>query len=398
MTRLGRGLFALGGAVLLAACSSDAGIVDIQAMELDAPEWNLGKTDFGAVSTAVDLGDQLIVFSNKGMFVLSGGVVSANDTTVMKWNGASASVPAADGNGTWAVAVDGDGKLQRVYAASKLDGVSDRYGLVGLKVRGLAKATSPDAPGAIAFALEGKAAFTDGREVNRYDVDLKQVSATAWRFAGVATDGSVVVVKLDPKTPTHDGAASKITIDGVISTAFDGDKLVIETARVLYRERADGTFDVVFEGSDDLHGLVATSDGVWFGVGPRLCLYDGELHCADASLDPAGSLIGSARGVWVLEGGKLRALERKATGAEALWRSQVRPVFARVCASCHARGGTSGIDLSTYKSWASRVGPIEDRVLVKKNMPTNQTLSGEDYGTIRSWVNCQRDATKCPTP
>lgn len=401
--RIRLGALSLALAVAAApACYIDTGssIVAVQPMELDTAEWNLGKADFGIISSAVDLDDQLIVFSNKGMFVLSGGVISAQDNTVTAWvPGAAAAVPASDGNGTWAVAVDGTGTLQRVYAASKLDAVSDRYGLKGAKVLGLARASSPDAPGAIAFALDGvNVAFTDGKDVQRYDVVLSQVSAAPWRIGGVAPDGSVVTVKLDPAKPTHDGTAFKIVLDDVLATAFDGDRLVIEAKRALYRERIDGTFDVVMDAGDDLHGLAATPNGIWFGVGARLCLYDGELHCADASLDPVATLVGSGRGVYAIEQGKMRALERKAGGAEGFWRAQVRPVFARVCSSCHARGGSSGIDLSSYKAWASHLAPVEDRVLVKKNMPTNQTLSGTDYQTVRTWVDCQKDASKCPPP
>ncbi len=377
--------------------------VTIEPMELVTADWNLSKSDMGTIHTAVDLDDQLVVFSDKGMFVLSGGVVSAADNTVTSWS-TSTAIPAADGNGTWAVGVvqdpkhadPNDGKVYRVYAASKLDAISDRYGLLGTKVLGVARASSPEAPGAVAFALDGgSVAYTDGVDVNRYDVPMVQIVASGWRVAGIAPDGAVATIDLNPKVKTHDGKAAKITIDGVRSTAFDGDRLVILTENALYRERADRTWDLIFSG-DSLHGLVATPNGVWFGSGSSLCLYDGALQCASANLDPSAVLIGSARGVYAIEQGKMRALERKASGAEALWRSAVRPVFARVCSSCHARGGSSGIDLSAYKSWAGLVGPIEERVLVKKNMPTNQTLAGTDYQIIQDWVSCQKDVTKCP--
>lgn len=376
--------------------------VTIQPMELVSADWNLTNADVGKITTAVDLDDQLVVFSDKGMFVVSGGVVSAADNTVTAW-GSAAAIPAADGNGNWAVGVvrdpthadPNDGKVYRVYAASKLDAVSDRYGLLGSKVLGVARASSPEAPGAVAFALDGGVAYTDGVDVHRYDLSLVQITASGWRVAGVAADGSVGTLDLDPKVKTHDGKAAKITIDGVRVTAFDGDRLAILSDNALYRERADRTWDLIFSG-DALHGLVATPNGLWFGSGTSLCLYDGTtLQCAPANLQPDAVLVGSARGVYAIEGGKMRALERKASGAEALWRASVRPVFARVCSSCHGRGGSSGIDLSSYASWAGRVAQIDDRVVKKKNMPTNQTLSGTDYQIVVDWVACQQDATKC---
>jgi hypothetical protein len=44
------------------------------------------------------------------------------------------------------------------------------------------------------------------------------------------------------------------------------------------------------------------------------------------------------------------------------------------------------------------VKQIEDRVLTKKNMPTNQTLSGIDYGIVSDWVACENDVSKCIPP
>jgi hypothetical protein len=391
-----KALWLLPAFAALAACYNGSEVVELQTMALDNPDWNLGKTDVGKIETAVDLGDDLIVYGDKGAIVVSGGIVSASDSTVTKW-GASAPIPASDGNGTWSVAIDGDGRLLRIRGRSVLEPVSDRYGLSTFKVRDLANAAETG----VAFALDGsnQVAFADGKTVQRYALDLRNISATSWRFAGAAADGSVTSVRLDPQKPTHDGMATRIALSEALETAFDGEKLIIEAQHALYGERADGTFDLVLGDSDPFHGIAASPDGVWFGVGSRICLYgSGELHCADAGIGDTATLVGSARGVYAIENGTMRAFERRATGAEALWRASVRPVFARVCSSCHSRGGTSGIDMSAYKSWASRVDVIDTRVLQQKTMPTNQKLSGDDLATISTWVGCQRQPTTCPAP
>ena len=380
----------------LAACYNGSEVVELQSMSLDNPEWNLGKSDVGKIATAVDLGDDLIVYSDKGAVVVSGGIVSASDSTVTTW-GAAASIPASDGTGTWSVAADADGRLLRIRGRSILEAVSDRYGLSTLKVRALANAAETG----VVFVLDGggapQVAFADGKTVQHYDLALANLSATAWRFAGAVADGSVTSVRLDPQTPTHNGMATRITMTEALATAFDGDKLIIEAQHALYGERADGGFDLVLGDGHSFHGIAASPDGVWFGVGKRICLYGtGELRCADAGIGDTATLVGSARGVYAIENGTMRAFERRATGAEALWRASVRPVFARVCSSCHLRGGTSGIDMSAYKSWALRVGLIDKRVLQLKNMPTNQKLTGDDLATIAQWVACQQKPETCP--
>lgn len=396
--RCPKALWAFPALAALAACYNGNEVVELQTMSLDNPEWNLGKSDVGKIATAVDLGDDLIVYGDKGAFVVAGGIVSASDSTVTKWYGAAA-IPASDGNGTWSVAADADGRLLRIRGRAVLEPVSDRYGLSTTKVRALANAAGTG----VAFAFEGPAgpqvAFADGKTVQRYNLALANISATTWRFAGAASDGSVTSVRLDPQTATHDGTATRIALSEALQTAFDGDKLIIEAQHALYSERADGTFDLVLDDSDQFHGIAASPDGVWFGVGARICLYGaGELRCAEAGIGDTAMLVGSARGVYAVENGTMRAFERRATGAEALWRSAVRPVFARVCGSCHSRGGTSGIDMSSYKSWASRVDVIDTRVLVKKDMPTNQKLSGDDLATLTAWVACQRAPAACPLP
>jgi len=393
-----RALWLLPALAALAACYNGSEVVELQSMALDSPEWNLGKSDVGKITTAVDLGDDLVVYSDKGAIVVSGGIVSASDSTVTTW-GASAAIPASDGNGTWSVSADGDGRLLRIRGRSVLELVSDRYGLSTTKVHALANAAGTG----VAFALDDggvpEVAFADGKTVQRYALALSNLSATTWRFAGAAADGSVTSVRLDPATATHDGNATRIAMTEALATAFDGDRLEIEAQHAFYAERVDGTFDLILADGDPFHGIAASPDGVWFGVGSRICLYGGgQLHCAEAGVGGTATLVGSARGVYAIENGGMRAFERRATGAEAVWRASVRPVFARVCSSCHSRGGTSGIDMSAYASWASRVDLIDTRVLQIQNMPTNQKLSGDDLATIAAWVACQRKPETCPAP
>ena len=85
MTRLTQRWALLPALAALAACYNGSEVVELQSMSLDNPEWNLGKSDVGKIATAVDLGDDLIVYSDKGAVVVSGGIVSASDSTVTTW-------------------------------------------------------------------------------------------------------------------------------------------------------------------------------------------------------------------------------------------------------------------------------------------------------------------------
>jgi hypothetical protein len=74
-----------------------------------------------------------------------------------------------------------------------------------------------------------------------------------------------------------------------------------------------------------------------------------------------------------------------ASGDEAVWRKTVRPIYVRVCADCHAPGGSSGIDLSSYASWVSRRTLVHDRVVVKRDMPQGRTLDDTELAAINDW-------------
>lgn len=100
-----------------------------------------------------------------------------------------------------------------------------------------------------------------------------------------------------------------------------------------------------------------------------------------------GTLAPSASGyVWALGSGTLLRFTVPFTGDEATWRTTVLPVYARVCSACHAPGGTSGIELSTYAQWVDRRAKIYHRVVVKGDMPQGRTLPDADKAAIAAWA------------
>jgi mono/diheme cytochrome c family protein len=73
-----------------------------------------------------------------------------------------------------------------------------------------------------------------------------------------------------------------------------------------------------------------------------------------------------------------------------LWQKTVLPTFTRLCSLCHLPGGTSGIDLSTYPTWASRRALINQRVLVGKPTPMPPSgagkLTADEQAALQAWV------------
>lgn len=70
--------------------------------------------------------------------------------------------------------------------------------------------------------------------------------------------------------------------------------------------------------------------------------------------------------------------------ARRSWATEVAPVFAARCASCHAPGAAQ-IDLSTYDSWRTRAGRIRERV-VRGDMPPGEPLSTEHLAIVLDWI------------
>jgi mono/diheme cytochrome c family protein len=76
------------------------------------------------------------------------------------------------------------------------------------------------------------------------------------------------------------------------------------------------------------------------------------------------------------------------TAPPVAWEQAVRPVFARVCVSCHTKEGEAGLDLSTRGAWKRRSADIRRAVVVDQTMPPNgHPLSDDEREAIRGWID-----------
>lgn len=343
----------------------------------------------GRVSGIAELPESFVVFGDRGAIVVQGGLPAASDDGVRVWSSAAA-VAAADGSGRWAIGVDDKGRLLRLREDSRVEEVGTRYGLAtGELARAIVKADELS----FVIVLESAVVAVDTAKgsTKRFATGpLTSVSAAPGRVAGVS-GAAAVAIDLDA------GKKSTFDVVGAIATAFDFDKhmLVLTEHRLLQEVPGKGDLRVMVDRPDvTLHGLASTPQSVWFGAGPDLWTLDSKSSTSNTriargiTVDPNALLAGSASGdVWVLGNQLGRVKLSSGGGKEAMWMTDVQPVYQTVCVSCHAPGGSAGIDLSTYGRWVERKALIRERVVDMKNMPPKpRELTPEQITAIQRWT------------
>ena len=396
--RLPLGLFAI---VCFAGCASArpftraggaAGPLAVRSVE-----WSGAREAEGAPTAVADDGDDLLMVTGARLTLLRAGVVIARvDSPSGTWRDV-ARVPAADGGGSWLIAVDGRGHVLRPRATGSLEEVGERWGLGEGGVRGVRALGERR----VAFLLESELAIADGEQVRRVPLGAPRVTSMSGgggRIALLSIDkGHADVRVLDATTLAQRQfalAAEAIALD-------DRGRLLSLTRRALYAEDAEGKLALRYLSDQGaLHGLCASGARAWFGDGEELGLVErtqsptAELtvvltrserlaHDARVACSPTGD-------AWILAEGTLRRRARDdaaLTPAER-WTQLVAPVFARSCGACHLPGGKAGLDLSTPGAWGSERALIRERVLEKRTMPPEgHPLADLDRDALRRWLD-----------
>jgi hypothetical protein len=376
--------FALGAACGGSATSPSPtpGAPDPAALFVRSLDWNPTQAAVGRVAAVVESGEQIVVLSDVSATVLASGAPIAQDSSVTGWR-AGATIPAADGQGSWVVGVGADGLLRRLLATGTWEAVSDRYGLEGERVQA---AVSP-AEGIAVFALERGIAVADGARVTRHDLgSFAELAGAKGRIAGAA-GGRVRLFDVAR------AEAVDYEVPGAFAAAIDSaGRLVVASAQILYVEAAGGTLVAKHVSAVPIHGLAASGERVWFAAGSEVLTLEGDTlrRSAGAMIPAPARLLGSPSGdVWVLDDGKLSRLGQDSAlmAKVARWEEVVRPIFLRVCAACHLPGGLAGVNLSSYSAWIQKRDAIYDRVVVNRDMPPPGTvLREEDRSALRAWL------------
>lgn len=380
--------------VLGAACAAGCGggdiggappqaLGEVAPMSVRAVDWNPKSVPLGSVAAVGELEGTVAVLADVGVTLFSGGVYTGSDGSVTEWRTA-ATIPAADGNGTWIAGVDGAGRVLRLRAGSYFEPVSDLYGLTSDDITGLAALDGAK----VGFAVGGALAVADGMNVAHYDGGVyKSVAGGGGRAA--AADGAKVYV-----FNTGDGKSTTYELAGAEEVAFDGaGKLVARTKGAVYLEDAAGGLALRYESkAAALHGLATSAGRVYIADGAEILMLEAGVLSGTkgAALPETATLIGSPSGdVWTLSGGELSKLAPQVGDEDdrLLWETKVQPVYLDSCTPCHAPGGSAGIELSTYNAWVARRAKIKERVVEQKTMPPSGVMfSEEERAAISAWA------------
>lgn len=376
------------GAAALAGCGGSSSLVDstaplqIGALSVRSVSWGSSDTAAGNVAALAEDGGITAVFGDKGAVIFTTEVQTAADATITSWK-AAASMPAADGDGTWIAAVDGKGKLYRLRNGSDLDPVSDLFGLDSQAINEVASLGGAST----AFSYDGGVAVADGKNVTRFSGTFSHLAGGGGHLAG-ADDKSVFV--LNPAT----GDLVTYSLTGVTALAVSSAGTVYaETPDALYADAGGQLAPRYKSASKGLHGLAAAGDRLWFMDGTEIVAVEKTSagKTTGKGLPATATLRGSPSGdAWILDAGKLSrfAPDHGESDAELSWEKTVQPIFAHSCTPCHAPGGSSGIDLSTYDAWVAKRPDISKQVVDMKTMPpSGVTLEDADRTAIGNWVS-----------
>jgi mono/diheme cytochrome c family protein len=353
---------------------------ELEPLTLHAIDWNAAKEDLGTVSAIAEDDEELVLFGSNGATLMAGGAVQGVITGAAKWSYAGV-IPAADGVGDWMVGVAEDGHVYRVRAQMMLEDVSARYGLSMDRVRTVVGIDHKS----VAFGFEGGLAIADGTIVTRYEGPKNgTLSGGGGRLAWI-NDGKVSVLTLaDRKVRSFALAnASGVAIDASGRVAVIADRtLWIEEDGVLsLRWTADAPF-----------GAIATAGPrVWMTVGSELAVATGDAlaKSSGAAIESGAHLSGTQAGdLWIIGASSVRKVSGSAPSESiADWEATIKPIYAKVCAACHAPGGAAGTDLSTFEAWNTRRDAIEKRVIVDQTMPPRgAAFTDNERGAIRDWL------------
>jgi hypothetical protein len=351
--------------LLLAACGSAPKLPSAPATTAKLP------AEAGEVVAIDEVGDATIVLDRQRAFVVRGGALAASVPAPHGWRG-GATIAAVDGEGQWAVGVGDDGRLYRITLAGELEDITDRFALTSVRSVAAAGTTT-------AFALpDGVAVSGDG--IHELRAKLATPAALAASKGRIALAGAHGVDVWD--LATRQSRTYSVTAKSI---AFIGGRLAIATGDAVLVERDRTLEKLPIAGSQ----LAAAGTRLWI-AGDALYALDGSsLRRSSVDVPHDARLFAAAGGdAFLITKGTVNRVSIDSGTEDPAWRSEVAPVFARVCAHCHLPGGDAGIDLSTAASWRADHDELVRRVLVTHTMPPAGTdLSPADLDALTQWLS-----------
>lgn len=363
----------------------------IVPLQVRSVEWNLNSIETGRVQAVTDDDDDSFVLSDRGAFLFQSGALMTHDASIQNWRHAS-TIPAADGQGLWLIAVAHDGQLYRLRARKTLEPVSARYGLAHESVREV------HALGGrfVAFVLPASIAISDGQSVTHYKYGPFQFFSSGEGFgAGILDQESNRSIRmLHSSQKIH----AMFSLPQAQSVAFYGQgQLLATTPKAFYVQNHNGPLLLKYKTlSMSLGSLTPSKDHIWFRDGARLALWNGTaIEQTQHEVVPEHAhLWGSTSGdVWVVSNGKLSRWQKARSNSdhELTWSTGIAPIFNRVCVDCHR--ANSGIALATEREWQQHRTALFTRVIQQRTMPplnSKNTLTEKERTLIQRWLESMK--------
>ena len=329
------------------------------------------RVKVGAPVAVAELDGRVLILEADRATVLRAGVATAIPGT-HRWHSA-ATLPAADGVGSWLVAIDDAGLIYRLHDGA-FEAIADRYRLGRIHA-----ACSPRA-GVSAFLLDDTVAVADGTQITRWPLGLGDLACGGNRVAGRVAGPRREIAVLDL------GAATQIRypLDAVAVALDDRGQLYAASRDALYVEH-EGVLTRRYLARTQLGDLAAAGTQLWLTDGNTLVSLDHDQLTASPT-DGSPRLQATARGeIWLLHDHPTHLAHRDLP--RDAWADLVAPVFTRACASCHLPSGRAGVDLSTAPAWHTRRALLRQRLLVDRDMPPKgHPLSDADRATLATWI------------
>lgn len=354
--------------------------------------------------------------------VVSGGAVTivALGAVVSKTTPTAGAAPFEDvlflpmvrGEGRAPVVRDRAGKLFTIAPTGVVEDASRRMGLDAYAMTSMERV---DADVAVFVHAKGFAVVAGGTV---FDTAMSGVVRVDHRTGRTLVVREVAGVR---EVVTFDDLRSKVgttfALPGISDAALDAEgRVLVATATGLFHEsfarpsgspgsrpsRAAGEtpsgnlHEVAGDDGKPVSGIVRVATRgrtTWLLAGSELGIFDrgtvrtthGLGIAKDTSLVVAGEddvYTVSASGSEVVGFGRKPLPD----GRESFERS-IRPLYERVCSSCHASGASSGIDLGSVDRWVELRATLYRRVVAAKTMPPpGVVLTDAERALVAKWV------------
>ncbi len=348
--------------------------LSLEPVAWSASPWSTPVTFVHETETGIAL------CTSESLAFLAGSVLAGHATEAKGCTG-GARVPASDGAVQWDL-VTAQGGVWRVASDGTVEAVAARY---GLESKNVTDVVSIDANQFAFQYQDGFAVVTKGEVKLFAQAGLTSIAGANGKFAYLTKDTARV---LDTKT----NALVAFTVSDAKGVAFDAKgRLIVTALGTLYRE-SGGALVALLEAQATLGAPRASGGKVWIASGAELLLLEDDrvLKTSGLALDAAAVIYGSSSGdVWLSRPSGVTRLRHGATGnaLEQKWQADVQPIYGKVCSACHGPTGSAKIDLSSYNSWVSRKAALNDRIVVKADMPpAGVALSADDRGKLAEFI------------